>query len=187
MHDSSATFLHRRRTILLASLAILATAVLAAWGALASAAGTRAAGKVHVYEADTKDAGNRGTIIVTGAITDHGTDHQAVAGGGKFNKLVLSKGSFEINVGGLTSGLGKKLHSLPLNPKTCASGGSATAQVPIVKGSGTGAYRGIRGAFEATATEAYIDPRLKNGKCDTSATHYPGVLMAKASGTVSYK
>lgn len=187
MQKSSATFLHSRGALFLGSLAILAAALLVAWGGLASATGTRAGGRVHVYEADTNDAGNLGTVIVTGAITDHGTDHQAVAGGGKFNKLVLSKGSFEVDVGGLGSGLGKKLHSIPVNPKTCASAGSATGQVPIVKGTGTGTYRGIRGTFETTATEVYIDPRLKNGKCNTNATRYPGVLMVKASGTVSYR
>jgi hypothetical protein len=175
--------MHLRSSKFLAPLTIIAVTLLAAWGSLAMAAGARAGGKVHIYEADTNDAGNLGTIMVTGAITDHGTDHQGVAGDGKFNKLVLSKGSFEVDLGAL----GKKLGSIPVNPKTCASAGSATGQVPIVKGTGTGAYRGIRGTFETTATVVYIDPRLKNGKCNTSATHYPGVLMAIAAGTVSYK
>ena len=59
--------------------------------------------------------------------------------------------------------------------------------MPIVKGTGTGAYRGIRGTFETTATEASIDPRLKNGKCNTSAARFHGVLMVNAAGTASYK
>jgi hypothetical protein len=167
---------------LLATLAIVSGALLAVSGGLASAAGKPTGGLVHLYEADTGLAGNLGTVILTGALTDHGKDHQGVAGGGAINKLVFSKGSFEVNVGNL----GKKL-VFPVDPKTCSSAGSATAPVPIVKGTGTGAYRGISGTLKTTAAIASIVPRLKNGKCNTTATQYPGVLLASSSGAVSYK
>jgi hypothetical protein len=133
-----------------------------------------------ISEADTALAGNLGTVILTGAITDHGRDHQGVAGGGTINKIVLSKGSFEINVGKLGSML-----LFAVNARSCSSDGSARAPVTIVPGTGTGAYRGIGGTFETTATMASIAPRRKNGKCNTSATRYPGVLLATGSGTVA--
>lgn len=178
MQKRGATFLHRRTAAFLGPLAILATTLLAAWGGLASAAGTRAGGEVHAYQVDPPH-GNVGRIILTGAITDHGTDHEGVAGGGSFNKIVLSKGSFEINV--------SHVGNVPVDPKTCVSAGSASGGTPIVKGSGTGAYRGIRGTFQTTVTAASLLPR-KNDKCNTSATRgYPAIFMAKASGTVSYK
>jgi hypothetical protein len=125
-----------------------------------------------------------GTIILTGAVADHGKDHQGFAGGGTINKLVLSKGSLEINVGPIASKL-----SARVNPKTCSFADSATAPVPIVKGTGTGAYRGISGTFKTTVTTAGILPRLKNGRCNTSSSAklVAGILLAKGAGTVSFK
>jgi hypothetical protein len=176
--------MHKRSAKHLAPLAAASAALLAVSGGLASAAGTTSTpqgGEVHFYEADTALAGNLGTVILTGAITDHGKDHQGVDGPA-INRVVLSKGSFEVNLGDLGNQL-----QFPTDPNTCASDGSATAQVPIIYGSGTGAYKRISGTIEVTATTASIVPRLDNGQCNTSATKYPGVLLAKGSGTVSYK
>jgi hypothetical protein len=171
-----------RKTRLLAPLALLSTAVLAVSGGLASANGSSTGGEVHWYEADTALAGNLGTVVLTGAITDHGTDHQGVAGKGNYNKFVLSKGTFEISI----RKFGNRL-SFPVNPATCSADGSAKAPIPIVAGSGTGAYQGIRGAIETTVTFAWILPRLPNGQCNTNATRYPGIGIANGAGTVSYK
>jgi hypothetical protein len=160
----------------------VALSLLAVSGGLAWAEGASREGQFRFYEADTALDGNFGTVILTGAVTDHGIDHQGVAGGGTINRLVLSKGSFEINVAALGS-----LLSFPVNPTTCSSHGSASAPVLIVDGTGTGAYQGIRGAIDGTAAVASIVPRLANGSCDSSATRYPGVLIASGGGTVSYK
>jgi hypothetical protein len=165
-----------------AATAMLTIATVAFWAGLAMAARTPSASKIHLYETDTALAGNRGTVIITGAIADHGKDHHGVAGGGAINRFVLSKGSFELNLRTLEQKL-----NFPTNPKTCAGGGSATAPATIVKGSGTGAYRGIRGTLKTTAILAWIYPRLANGKSNMNATRYPGVLFGEATGTVSYK
>lgn len=167
---------------LLTALGAVGLSLLAVSGGLAWADGASGGGAVHIYEADTALAGNLGTVILTGAITDHGTDHQG-AGGDGINLLKLSKGTFEINVGVV----GNELHSLPIDPTTCSSDGSATAPIPIVDGSGTGAYQGISGTFQTRASEAFILPRLPNGQCNTNATKYPGVLIARGAGTVSFK
>jgi hypothetical protein len=171
-----------RNRKLLTALGAVGGSLLAVSGGLAWADGASTGGRFRVYEADTALAGNFGTVILTGAVTDHGIDHQGVAGGGTINRLVLAKGSFEINVGALGS-----LLNFPVNPNTCSSHGSATAPVPIVGGSGTGAYQGISGTFEGTVAVASIVPRLANGSCDTNATQYPGVLIASGGGTVSFK
>lgn len=174
--------MRNRKTKLVAPLALLSTAVLAVSGGLATAAGSSTGGEVHIYEADTALAGSLGTVILTGAITDHGRDHQGVADGGNYNKLVLSKGSFEINVGPIGN-----LLNFPVNPVTCSADGSATGPIPIVDGTGTGAYQGISGKLQTTVTFAWILPRLANGQCNTNATQYPGIGIANGTGPVSYK
>lgn len=169
-----------RKAKFVALLAILSAAVLAISTGLASASGTSTGGEVHAYEADTDDAGNLGTLILTGAITDHGTDHQG-AGPNGTNLFVLSKGSFAVDI----TELGTKLHNLPVDPNTCSADGTVNGPITIVPGSGTGAYTGISGTLHATASEASILPRL-NGQCDTNAKHFDGVLIANGAGTVSY-
>jgi len=175
--------MRNRKVKLLTPLALISAAALAVSAGLASADGPSTAGEVHVYEADTALAGNLGTDILTGAITDHGIDHQGVADGGIYNRLVLSKGSFEINTVNLPPNFP------PLNSSTCSSDGTTTVPipVPIVDGTGTGAYHGIRGTFRITVTFASILPRLANGQCNTNATRYPGIEISRGAGTVSYK
>jgi len=173
--------MRNRKAKLVPSLAVVSAAVLAVSGSLASADGSSTAGEIHIYEADTAFDGNLGTDILTGAITDHGTDHQGVAGGGIYNRLVLSRGSFEISTVNLPPNFP------PLNPTTCSSDGTTTVPVPIVDGSGKGAYHGISGTFQITVTFASILPRLANGQCNTNATQYPGIEISRGAGTVSYK
>ena len=178
MHTPNAKFL--------TPLAIVSAALLAVSGGLASAAGTPAGGEIHLYEADTATAGSVGTAILTGAITDYGTDNQGIAGGGTINELDLQKGSFRVDVGKLSNKL-----NFPVDSQTCSSAGSATAPVPIVKGSGTGAYIGISGTFVTRVTVAGIQPRLGDGDaddaCDLSASNGPGVLFGSGSGTLAFK
>jgi hypothetical protein len=171
-----------RKVKLLAPLALVSAAVLAVSGGLASADGSSSGGKVHWYEADTGLDGSLGTVILTGAVTDHGTDHQGVAHGGDYNRFVLSKGTFEISI----AKFGNELN-FPVNPATCSADGSATAPIPIVDGTGTRAYKGISGTIQTTVTFAWILPRLANGKCNTNATRYPGIALASGAGTVTYK
>jgi hypothetical protein len=175
--------MRKRKAKLLTPLAVVGAAVLAVSGGLASADGASTGGEVHLYEADTALAGNFGTVVLTGAITDSGIDCQG-CGGEELNVLELSKGSFEINV----SDLGNKLAALPVNPVTCSSDGSATAPIRIVPDSiyDTGAYAGIHGTFYTWGAAALILPRGQNG-CETNATQYPGVLIARGAGTVSFK
>ena len=154
---------------LLAPLALISAAVLAASGGLASANGSSSGGEIQWYEADTALAGNLGTDILTGAITDHGADHQGVAGGGNYNRFVLSKGTFEISI----RKFGKRLN-FPVNPATCSADGTASAPIPIVPGSGTGAYHGISGTIQTTVTFAWILPRLRQRPLQHERDPLPG-------------
>lgn len=173
--------MQKRSAKFVAPLAVASAAALAISTGLASASGTSAGGEVHAYEADTNDAGNLGTVVFTGAITDTGIDHQGVGPHGS-NLMVLSKGSFAVDV----SQVGTTLHNLPIDQTTCSSDGTAAGPITIVPGSGTGAYQGIRGTLDVEASEAFILPRA-NGACATNATQFPGVLIVNGSGTVSYK
>lgn len=172
----------KRNAMFLAPVAIVIAALLAVSGALALAAGTPAGGKVHLYEADTSLAGSVGTVVVTGAISDYGMDNQGVADGGAVNEIALSKGSFEINVSAAQAKV-----NFPVDPNKCSFSGTITAPLPIVPGSGTGAYRGITGTLEASVTQAGIQPRQANGECDNNAAPVGSLMLARASGPVSYK
>ena len=135
---------------------------------------------VHVYEADTNQAGSLGTVILTGAITDYGTDYQG-AGPGGTNLFVLSKGSFAVDV----SAIGNQFQGLPEDQATCTSDGTVSGPITIVHGSGKRAYAGISGTLDTTASTAYVVPGSP-GQCNWNATQYPGVLIANAAGTVKY-
>jgi len=171
--------MRKRSAKFVAPLAVASAAALAVFSGLASASGESAGGEIHAYEADTNDAGNLGTVILTGAITDHGSDHQGAGPNGS-NRLVLSKGTFSLDV----TEVGTKLHNLPVDPTTCSSDGTVAGSIRIVPGSGTGAYRRISGTLDVEASDAFILPRAKNGTCDTNAKKYPGVLIVNGSGNV---
>ena len=168
------------RARVLGPLAILGAVPVVLAGGAALAAGKPAGGVVHVYEVDPSLTSSVGDIILTGAITDHGKDHQGIAAKGTINKLVLTKGTFEVNTSKLTV-------NPPLDPKTCTIAGSATGPVAIVTGSGTGAYRGLRGTVTTTVTIAGVLPKLKSGKCNGKAAPIAGFSWVKASGRVSFK
>lgn len=90
------------------------------------------------------------------------------------------KGTFEVNT--------SKLHSDPrLDPKTCTFAGSSTGPVSIVAGSGTGAYRGLRGTTTTTVTTAGVLTKLTSGECNGKATPIAGFAWVRASGKVSFR
>jgi hypothetical protein len=168
------------RARLLAPLAILGVVPAVLAGGSGVAGGKPLGGIVHVYEVESSLTSNLGNIILTGAINDHGKDRQAVAAKGTINKLVLTKGTFEVDTS-----------KLPLNPpldaKACTIAGSATGPVTIVTGSGSGAYRGVRGTVRTTVTIVGVLPKLKNGKCNGNAAPVAGFSWVKGSGRVSFQ
>jgi hypothetical protein len=167
------------RARLVAPLAILGAVPGLLVGGSAVAGGKPAGGVVHVYEDDSSLTTNLGNIILTGAINDHGKDRQGVAGKGTINKLVLTKGTFEVDTSKLTL-------NPPLDAKACTLAGSSTGPVSIVAGSGTGAYRGVRGTVTTTVTIVGVLPK-KNGKCNTNAAPVAGFSWVKGSGRVSFQ
>ncbi len=174
---------HRPRSAALLVLVLLGAFLLSVFGGSASATATYAGGRVQVYEVAPSLAGNAADDVITGAITDHGKDYEGVAGNGTINKIVLSKGSFEISTARITP------KPPTVSPKTCSIVSSFTAAVPIVKGSGRRAYTGISGKFKVTIIQAAIAPRHNNHSCNLSskATPAAGVSWTRGTGTVSFK
>jgi len=172
--------MQKRSAKFVAPLAIASAAVLAVSTGLASA-GTPTGGQVRAYEADPSLAGSLGTVVFAGAITDTGIDHQGAGPNGS-NLMVLSKGSFAVDV----SQVGNELGNLPVDQTTCSSDGTVTGPITIVPGSGTGAYVGISGTLDVDASAAFILPRSRNGTCNANAKKYPGILIVNGSGNVGY-
>jgi hypothetical protein len=93
-------------------------------------------------------------------------------------------------------GLDKKLEGAGTkfqpNHSTCSGYLTVTGAAPIVAGSGTGAYTGIRGGFVLTLTFAEIGPKYGSGKhegqCNpsNSAQTVGEAVMVTGSGTVSF-
>jgi hypothetical protein len=174
---------NRPRSAALLVLIPVGALLLVVFGGSASATAAHAGGRVQVYEVAPSLASNAANDVITGAITDHGKDYEGVAGNGTINKIVLSKGSFEISTARTTP------KPPTVHPSACSIASSFTATVPIVKGSGRRAYTGISGEFKVTIVQAAIAPRRRNHSCNLSPNVTPvaGVSWTSGSGTVSFK
>jgi hypothetical protein len=99
-------------------------------------------------------------------------------------KLRLADGSFRISIAALDKVFVAVSTHEPVYPKTCSDLMSVTRSTPIVAGSGTGAYRGIRGSFSVTLTANEVEARpcRPNGPSAFRAQ----LLTVAGSGTVSF-
>jgi hypothetical protein len=135
---------------------------------------------------NTAEADWGGTVVLTGAIGDHGRAVNASPSGkqkknGTYTLLLLMKGSILLN----TTQLNKQLNdpSLPYswNAVTCSGNYYATDPVSVV--SGTKFYAGVSGSVNVTAAIAFVDP-LQKGKCNNGQNSpNPSALYTSVSGT----
>jgi hypothetical protein len=112
---------------------------------------------------------------VTGAIGDYGNSTNEDKDGtvdvnGDYAKVVLKQGSFTINA----VAFNKVLNKTPPHVNKTNCGAVFTGSGPISLSGGTGAYVGIKGTITASLTFAFIDPKLADGKCNTSQKCGPG-------------
>jgi hypothetical protein len=125
--------------------------------------------------------------LLTGAIADFGPA-VAVYPNGKVDQehnsemeLNLSRGTLRLNIAQLEKQfLALAMQHYPTYPATCSVSDSLTVPVPIVAGSGTGAYRGISGTFTITVTAEEDLHR----PC-TSPTKQWEVILLTGQGTIS--
>jgi hypothetical protein len=161
----------------------IAAAGLVATGGLfvgAQAGAKPTGGVVHVYEYDAP-TNVPGRIVLTGAISDHGLDRAGVAGPNHtYNRLELTKGSFEVNAGKI------KVHQ-HLDARSCTLVVRGSGPAPIVKGSGTGAYRGITGTSRAKTGFVGVFPKKPNESCNTNARVKSGFGWVFAVGRFSLR
>jgi hypothetical protein len=115
--------------------------------------------------------------IVTGAIADYGTDHDA---GHNTQKIVLSKGSFELAAGDFN-----KNFKTTIDKATCAVVGSSQAANLRIS-HGTGAYAKITGSISIKGTFVELAKKSTSGKCDLNKVPISASDVITGTGTVSY-
>jgi uncharacterized membrane protein len=137
------------------------------------------AGVLRVYETGT--GGPTNSDVLTGVIGDHGVDNLNVLDHGNANKLVLTKGSFEINV----SKLGAHLKVVSSDHSACTLILKGTA--PMAVSHGTGKYQGIHGTLQVTVVNAVVFPKKPAGGCvENIAKAVVQLSWATGSGHVSF-
>jgi len=178
----------------LATLALCAGAAVASAAPAASSpiAGLPSDGTIEVFV--TVGTGTGGTIVIAGAIGDHGKVLTVGANGkpnanGHYVDVTLQKGTFKID----KTALDKASDDAPptvMSATTCSFGGSATA--PVTISDGTGDYTGISGTVKVTLTfggdlPVYATGKHK-GKCNMSDNAEPLAQFGSAvgRGTVNF-
>ncbi|GIH16182.1 hypothetical protein Raf01_43540 [Rugosimonospora africana] len=160
--------------------------------AIPAAAGTTAAlttgGKVHLT-AYTDNDGPTATVILAGAVGDYGKA-QSVNPDGSVNtehssqfNLALTRGSFRLDIAALDKEFVAVLGNLAVNTTTCSGTASVHGTVPVVAGSGTGAYRGIGGTFDLTFT---LDEVYRTNACSESGAYLSQSIVIAGPGSVSF-
>lgn len=152
--------------LLLSAGAFLAAAfVLAGCADTSTAAGPpgpKSAGNVGFTDYTDND-GPESTVILTGAIGDFGKavsvnpdgspnpDHSSEL------SLQLRQGSFRVSVAAVEKQFVQVMETFPADRKTCSGTEQVSGAVPVVAGSGTGAYKGISGSFDVSVSLAEVD------------------------------
>jgi hypothetical protein len=182
----------RSRVAIVLAAAVAVTGVGAAVAVAAST--TPAGGSFRVFGL-SNGLGSGGTVLLTGAIGDHGRS-QTVNKAGKPNsnggyvKLTLSQGTLMLNKTNLNSSINKAFNSATVNSATCSLSVAAGGTLPFV--SGTGMYAGASGSAHVTVAVGFILPRYKSGakagKCNTSnsATPVASRQIVYGTGNVSF-
>jgi hypothetical protein len=158
------------------AIALLSVGGIVAPAAYAAPAAT--SGAIHIYVVSTGTAFNApGTDIVVGAIIDHGHDNSV--GNTPFQRISLSKGSFEINAAKLQKSINGTPDMMSCTLTLTGSG----VNMPLVDG--TGAYAAIKGTVSLKATSVNIG-KVVNGKCDLKVPPVAATLIIEGTGEISY-
>jgi hypothetical protein len=144
----------------------------------ARSAAARGHAEIMVYSINSDGPDFR--AIVAGAVGDYGP---AVTVGPTRSemKLSLTRGSFRLSTAGLEKKFAMATRHEPIYRGTCSDFASVRAAVPVVAGSGTGAYRGISGSFSVTATLHEVEAT----PCPHSSAFGWQAIMVSGPGTVS--
>jgi hypothetical protein len=159
----------------------------AATASARAAAATGDSANIMIYAANTDRA--YWHVIMSGMIGDYGPAVSIYPNGqvdpahNSELELRLTHGSFRLSIAALDKAFVKAGSHAPIYLKTCTDLISVTGTTPIVAGSGTGAYRGIRGSFPVTLTLNEVEAR----PCQPSPGAFRAQLITVAgSGTISF-
>jgi hypothetical protein len=120
------------------------------------------------------------SVILTGAVGDYGSARQNDANGEL--DLELSRGTFRLDLADLHGRFLALMRHLAVNQHSCSSEATASARVPIVPGSGTGAYATIGGEFDLSTT---LDEVYHPGACQETAPYLAQRIVTTGWGTIS--
>ena len=179
----------------LASVLTLAGCMAAATSSTAATSGTKASagtpaslpGLTHVTAYSINTDNPILASVVSGAIGDYGPAEEVSPGstgvsahGGEL-ELKLTRGTFRLNIADIDTKFVEGTSHEPVFPRTCSTYVSVSDAVPIVPGSGTGAYRGIAGTFAMTLTlnEVHDSP------CTTSLSILRQVIVLSGAGKIT--
>ena len=179
----------------LASVLTLAGCMAAATSSTAATSGTKASagkpaslpGLTHVTAYSINTDNPILASVVSGAIGDYGPAEEVSPGstgvsahGGEL-ELKLTRGTFRLNIADIDAKFVHGTSHEPVFPRTCSTYVSVSDAVPIVPGSGTGAYRGVAGTFAMTLTlnEVHSSP------CTTSLSILRQVIMLSGAGKIT--
>ncbi len=158
-------------------------------GAAATSATVSAAAKdnAHLMVYSINSDGPDFRAIVTGAIGDYGPA-VTVFPNGKVDpshthdlELKLTHGTFKLSITELDKKFVAVTTHEPIYPRTCSDYMTASATMPVVPGSGTGAYRGISGSFQATITADEVEKK----PCQPVGAIQYQALVLRGPGRVS--
>ena len=167
------------------SLALIGAAILGGTSVFEASASTPPAGHVELFS-NPSTSGASGSVLIVGAIGDHGKYVQVNATGtpdpnGNYVKIRLHDGTFEVKFTAATV-----LHKTPFKA-TCS--GIAAERTPSVVLNGTGQYAGMTGNLEFTATHVLLSSRHTTGP-DTGQCNQADITAEYnsigASGTVRF-
>jgi hypothetical protein len=177
----------RRKRLLSAAIALAAGAVLMAGCATGAAkaatastgpAAARGHADIMVYSINSDGPGFR--AIIVGAVGDYGP--AVIVGAGRSEmRLSLTRGSFRLRIADMETKFVRATSHEPIYPVTCSDFLSVRAAVPVVAGSGTGAYRSIRGSFTVTATLHEVEAK----PCRHSNAFAWQAIIVSGPGTIS--
>lgn len=126
--------------------------------------------------------------IATGAVGDYGKG-ETVLPDGKIDpehtselQLNMTHGSFRLGIAAIGKGVVERKR-WQWNTSNCSGRVSFGARVPIVAGSGTGAYRGVTGTFGVTVTIEEVDVKPV---CNGTSGFLSQIILLDGTGSVSY-
>ena len=174
-----------------------ATATANANAANANAANANAAAKpaptgAHLTAFTTND-GPTEQVTLSGAVGDYG---QAVSVNpdGSVNpehnsllELRLQHGTFRLDIAAIDKAFVSAMASeFPSDPVTCSGHVEVTQRVPVVRGSGTGAYQGVSGDFTLTISLDEVDKPVGGQPCNGTQAFVNQTLITTGPGDLRF-